>query len=256
MSSIALSPKHPDRVVIQATIEDADHFSVEERARIAASYPAHEREARIKGVPVLGSGRIFPVTEESITGDAFAIPDHWAQIVGVDFGWDHPFAASHLAWDRDADVVHVVKTYRAREETPVLHAAAIRPWGDWMPVAWPQDGFQHDKGSGQGLADQYRAHGLAMLTEHATHAEGGNGVEAGVLGMLDRMQTGKLKVFKGNNEWFEEFRLYHRKDGKIVRLRDDLLASTRYGIMMLRYAEAPPRKHRLALGRPVGWQAA
>jgi hypothetical protein len=34
-----------------------------------------------------------------------------------------------------------------------------------------------------------------MLAEHATHEDGGNGVEAGVMEMLDRMQTGRLKVF-------------------------------------------------------------
>ena len=34
------------------------------RRRIIASYPAHEREARTKGIPSLGSGMIFPVLEE------------------------------------------------------------------------------------------------------------------------------------------------------------------------------------------------
>ena len=37
-------------------------------------------------------------------------------------------------------------------------------------------------------------------------------------------------------DWFEEFRLYHRKDGKVVKEGDDLMAATRYGIMMLRFA--------------------
>jgi hypothetical protein len=79
-----------------------------------------------------------------------------------------------------------------------------------------------------------------MLDEQATHAEGGNGVEAGVMEMLDRMQTGRLKVFENNAEWLEEFRLYHRVDGKIVKERDDLMSATRYGIMMLRFAVTPP----------------
>ena len=59
--------------------------------------------------------------------------------------------------------------------------------------------------------------------------------------MLDRMKTSRLKVFRHLNDWFEEFRLYHRKDGKIVKEHDDLLSATRYGLMMLRYAETPPR---------------
>ena len=47
---------------------------------------------------------------------------------------------------------------------------------------------------------------------------------------------GKLKVFKEHNDWWEEFRLYHRKDGKVVKEGDDLLCATRYALMMLRHA--------------------
>src|SRR5882724_813813 len=56
----------PDRNVTTMTIDDAGHYTAEERARIIASYPPHEREARTKGIPTLGSGRIFPVLEETI----------------------------------------------------------------------------------------------------------------------------------------------------------------------------------------------
>lgn len=55
------------RHVTRMTIDDAEHYTPEQRAAIVASYPAHEREARVRGVPAMGSGRIFPVTEESIT---------------------------------------------------------------------------------------------------------------------------------------------------------------------------------------------
>ena len=48
---------------------------------------------------------------------------------------------------------------------------------------------------------------------------------------------GKLKVFKEHLDWWEEFRLYHRKDGKVVKEGDDLLCATRYAVMMLRYAK-------------------
>lgn len=225
------------RHVTFMTIEDVEHYSREEKDRIIASYPPHEREARTKGVPTMGSGRVFPISEDRIMCDPMTIPRHWAQINGLDFGWDHPFAAVNLAWDRDADVVYVTKGYRQKEATPIIHAASLRPWGDWVPCAWPHDGYQHDKGSGDQLAEQYRQQGLNMLPEHATHAEGGFGTEAGIMQMLDRMQTNRFKVFSTFREWFEEFRLYHRKDGKIVKERDDLMSATRIGVMMLRFAD-------------------
>ena len=242
-----LQEKPEASVVTNMTIEDAEHYTPEQRAAIIASYPAHEREARINGTPTLGSGRIFPIAEDVITETQTSIPGHWPRICGLDFGWSHPTAAVWMAWDRDNDVVHIYDCYRVKEATPLIHSVAIKARGDWIPVAWPHDGEQHDKGSGIALKNQYAAQGLRMLRDKATHApdkskgekegEGGNGVEAGLMMMLDRMQTGRLKVARHLSDWFEEFRLYHREDGKIVKLGDDLMSATRYGLMMLRHAQ-------------------
>lgn len=49
------------RHVTFMTIDDAEHYTPQQRAAIVSAYPAHEREARARGIPVLGSGRIFPV---------------------------------------------------------------------------------------------------------------------------------------------------------------------------------------------------
>jgi len=225
------------RHVTRMTIDDAEHYTPKQRADIIAGYPEHEREARAKGIPVLGSGRIFPVTDESISIDPIPIPKHWPQINGLDFGWDHPQACVNLAWDRDSDIVYICKTYKKSQTTPEVAAITIRNWGSWVPTAWPHDGYQHDKGSGKELASQYRAAKVNMLQEHATHKEGGFGVEAGLMEMLDRMKSGRLKVFRILTEWFDEFRLYHRQDGKVVKEFDDLMSATRIGMMMLRFAK-------------------
>src|SRR4051812_47010304 len=99
------------RHVVQMTIDDAEHYTPAQREAIVASYPAHEREARVRGIPSMGSGRVFPIEEAAIVCDPFKIPSHWAQINGVDFGWDHPFAAIGLAHDRDNDVLYVCREY-------------------------------------------------------------------------------------------------------------------------------------------------
>ena len=189
----------------------------------------------------IDSGRVFPVEEAALREPAFAIPPHWPRIAGLDFGWDHPTAAVWLAWDRDADIVHVTDAYRLREETPLVHAAALRERGSWIPVAWPADGLQHDKGSGAPLAEQYRGHGVNMLHQHAQFPDGSTGFEAGLAEMLDRMKTGRLKVAAHLAEWWQEFRLYHRRDGRVVKEQDDLLSATRYALMMLRFAKTEPR---------------
>lgn len=251
--------KTPDRHVTTMTIDDAEHYTAAERERIAASYPAHEREARTKGVPVLGSGRIFPIAEETLAVDPFEVPRHWVKIGALDFGWDHPTAAVEVAWDRDGDVMYLTKAYRASEQVPLIHAAALKPWGDWLPWAWPHDGLQHSKDSGEPLAKQYRAHGLKLLADHAQFDDGSIGVEAGLLEMLERMQTGRWKVFRHLADWFEEFRLYHRDNGKVVKQRDDLMSASRYALMMRRYAKVPeapkrigPVLHTVPLGPRMG----
>lgn len=244
----------PETHVTQMTIDDALHYTPEQRALIVAGYEKHERDARAKGIPIMGSGRVFPIDEDEIKVAAFPIPPHWPQIGGIDFGWDHPSAAARLAWDRDNDCLYVIAAHRQREQTPAMFAASIKPWGahpngmQWLPWAWPHDGLQHDKGSGEQLAKQYRAQGLNMLPTRATFEDGTNGLEAGVTEMLDRMQTGRLRVFAHLNEWFEEFRLYHRKDGLIVKKGDDLLSATRYAMMMRRFAVT---QNRPGTQRPV-----
>lgn len=225
------------RSVTTMTIHDVLHYTAEQRAAIIASYPIHERDARTLGVPMLGSGLVFPVAEEAITCDQFKLPDWYVHIGGMDFGIDHPFGATRLSWDRDDDVVYVTAEYRERHEIPAVHVASLKAWGAEMPWAWPHDGLQRDKGSGDKLADQYRGHGLNMLPERAEWPDGTIGFEAGLAEMLERMRTGRWKVFSTCVKWLEERRLYHRKDGLVVKERDDLISSSRYGLMMLRHAK-------------------
>lgn len=239
----------PDRTIITMTIEDVDHYTRAEKDQIIASYPAHERKARAMGIPFLGSGQVFPVPEDQVMIEYMALPDHWPRIVGIDFGFDHNFAAVWLAWDRDTDTIYVYDVFTNRQGTPRSHSGPILSRGAWIPVAWPHDGLQHDKGSGVQLAEQYRSFGLLMLHERAQYEEtpsaagaatSRHSVEAGIMDMLQRMQDGRFKVFSHLADWWSEFRMYHRKDGKIVAKDDDALSATRYGVMSLRYAITPP----------------
>src|SRR5262249_1640954 len=58
-----------DRHVTTMTLDDAAHYSAEDRARITAQYPEHERDTRTRGIPQMGSGRVFLVDEEKLLVD-------------------------------------------------------------------------------------------------------------------------------------------------------------------------------------------
>src|SRR4030095_11382856 len=101
-----------DRTLVQMTIDDAEHYTEEQRKQIGARYPPHERQARARGAPQLGSGRIFPIAEEEISIPGRIFPREFARIRGIDFGYDHPFAAVELVHDRDGDMVYATAPFR------------------------------------------------------------------------------------------------------------------------------------------------
>lgn len=229
-------PTSPDRHLTMMTIDDAMHISAEQRAKIIASYKPHEREARTRGVPQLGSGAIITVPESTWVTPAFSVPPFWPGMIGIDLGFDHPFGAALLRHDRDSDVVYVTHAFQATQQTVMQHAAAIKPWG-LFPVAWPHDAASHDRASGDPMAALYRRQGLNMLHEHATHPDGGYSLEASIADLIDRMESGRFRVFDHLNDLREEFRMWHRKEGKVVKEHDDVISAVRYALMMLRFAQ-------------------
>lgn len=240
---------------------DAPHLDAKEKERLLNSYPEHERATRTTGTPLMGSGAVFPVLDEQIMCEPIQIPKWWGRVNGIDFGIDHPGAGAFCAHDRDTDTFYVYDCYKAPGHTSIYHAGAMKKHGVWIPNAWPHDGLERDKGSGQTLRDQYRQHGLYMLPTHAAyHDERGNHVEPGLVEMLEYMRLGKFKVFKTLTQWFEEKRMYHRKDGKVVKERDDILSATRYAFVMRRVARtepsdvaSPPRQQQPIAG-PRRWR--
>jgi len=233
-----LMEESEDRHVTQMTIDDAAHYTDKDREMIVAGYLEHEREARARGVPVMGSGMVYPVTEGGLQVKPFAIPDYWPRIAGIDFGWDDHTAVVYIAWDRDTDNVYVYDCYKVNRQTPAIHAVSIKGKGSWIPVAWPADGYSTEKGSGKSLMRLYKEQDVNMLFTHASYEDDRKmHVEPGIMDILDRMKRGGFHVFTHLNDWFDEFRLYHREDGKIYKKHDHLMDATRYAVMMLRFAQ-------------------
>lgn len=231
-----LDEPSPYRAVVNMTIDDALHIPKAERDRMIASWPAHEREARARGVPMLGSGRIFTAPEDSVVEEPIEfVPPFWFKLGGIDFGIDHPFGYVLILWDKDADVIHVHHAYRVKDALPIQHADAIKRVAAGVPVAWPVDGNVR-RDDGKPMADHYKRHGVHMLDKHATWPDGSVSTEAGILEMDEREKSGRLKYAKHLTDLLEERRLYHRKDGQIVKIKDDLLSALRTAIMAKRHA--------------------
>jgi len=197
---------------------------------------------------MLGEGRVYKTPEEQIIEeiDPLTLPSYWRWGAAIDIGLQHPFGYVLMVHDVDTDAIHIVAELRMSDTAISGHVAAIRQlekrvFGRHMnfPTAWPNDGNTRDKGSGEPLKEIYKRFGLRMMPEHASHAglhgAAAYSLEGGVSEIDTRERAGKWKVSRGCLAYLEERRLYHRKDGEIVKLRDDTLSAARYGLMMKRY---------------------
>lgn len=235
--------ENDNATILTASIYDVAHMSDDMRATAIASVPEHERDCRIYGVEMSGSGRVFMVNADDIIIDPIQIPRHWARIAGCDFGISksHPAAGAWWAFDRDTDTAYLYDCYRAVDKTVAYHAYAFNSRGSWIPVAWPHDGMRRgNKSEGTILAMEYRKHGVAMLSRSARYKSdigGPQPVEPAFADFNQRMLAGKLKVFSTCRHWIDEFRGMYRDDkGDIVARNDDAIKASIYGYMDRRYA--------------------
>ena len=224
-----------------ATWDDAPHLNERLKNELMQSYPDWQRDARTKGIPMMGEGRIFTENEEDVVVTPFQIPAHWARIAGVDFGLDHPAAGAWTAWDRDTDTIYLYDCYKKTNKQPIFHCEALKRRGN-LPTAWPHDGLQRDKHStkaGVTMAQKYREHGANMLGKSARYKNDIGGAQPQwpvIEDIIEREKTGRFKVFSNCSEYLSERRTYHTKDGTIVARNDDVLKATFYAVMMKRYA--------------------
>lgn len=230
------------RAYVNMTLDEIGHITTDEKVKIIASYPPYMRGAKARGEPMMGVGRIFETDEEHLKEPAInPIPLHWRKLWTIDFGTDHPFAAVLNLYDPDADCIHVAHTVRMRGSKPIEHAAAMKPFGTEIPVAWPHDGHIRERGSVQPVMRLYKDAGLNILQSHAAFPDGSISTEAGIQFMDDRMKTGRYRVASHLVDWFEEYRQYHRKPKKdgsseIVKKNDDIMSCSRLGVMAIRFA--------------------
>ena len=249
---------------VTAGWDDAPHIrdNPEHREQLLDALPPHERDMRSKGIPQMGSGMVYPVSDDLIRVTPFTIPPWWPHIAALDYGgFEHPFAAVWLTFDLDTDTAFVYKTYKNMGSMSVHTDALKRNGCDWIPVAWPHDVGVSDKRSGVPLADVFRdEYGLNMLPKVFSNppgageveGQGGQGVEVGLWNILTAMETGRFKVFSTETDWFREKGLYHRKNGKIVKRMDDLMDATRYAYQSQRFADVRPRPQTTRLRQPQG----
>ena len=229
-----------DKALVMAGWDDVPHLGEKEKARMLTETPPYLRDARSKGIPSMGAGAIYPVPESEIKVPDMPIPAHWPRLAALDVGWNRT-AALWGAWDKENDIIYLTGEYYRGQAEPVIHAAAIKAKGEWMPIEIDPAARGRGQDDGARLFDQYKELGLNLGLANNT-------VESGLYDVWGRLSTGRLKVFASLTYWFSEYRMYRRDEkGKLIKENDHLMDDTRYLInakperWLLRKPEAPLR---------------
>lgn len=207
-------------VTLHCAWDDVPHLDEKWKQATLRATPAYLRDARRRGIPSAGIGKVYPVEEAEFVINPIPIPDHWRRVFGFDHGYFNT-AAIWIAYDKDADIAYIYSDYKRGEVPLEMHAVAIKARGDWIPGKGDSSARDSD---GQQIINKYKALGVRMSLPNKA-------VDAGIQEVLSRLSTGKLKVFSTCQKWLDEYRRY-RYDEKqqIVKNNDHLMDATRYAI--------------------------
>lgn len=209
-----------------------------------AALPPHQRDARSKGIPALGSGAIFPVPESDITCVPFELPIYWRRAYGLDVGWNRT-ACVWGAYDDQTDTLYIYSEHYRGHAEPSIHADAIKGRGDLNGVIDPASRGR-SQNDGNQLMHNYQELGLKISPAK-------NGVESGIFDVYQRLSTGRLKIFTTMQNTLAEYRIYRRDDkGRVVKENDHAMDALRYLVVSgIGIADFPP-EYRQSLGVAKG----
>jgi hypothetical protein len=162
------------------------------------------------------SSAIYTTPESEIAIDPFEIPDHWPRAFGLDIRWDRT-AALWGALDKQSDTIYIYSEHYRSGAQPPEHAEGILSRGKWIPGVIAVPTSTTDRLDGYRLVEKYRENGLTLYA--ASSCE-----ESGILDVAQKMNAGRLKVFRTLENFFHEYRLYRRTEqGQIVQEQNQLM---------------------------------
>ena len=248
------------RRLVRMEIWEAEHLTKEQIERFMALIPLHERDMRLKGIPALGEGRVWPLDERELKVASFDVRDRprMRLIAGLDSGYQTSYTAIvWIAYDEAERTAYVIDCEKVRRQLVKDIAPLIKDrdyhYGFEVPVAWPRDISRREGASGLIPVDEYRKCGVKMLYEPSQFDDQRQHHVAPGLGLVwSWMAEGRFKVFDTPRlrPWFNEWQLFaYDEDGHVLKTKqrqNDLMDATRYAMVMLSrgFARSPEGRRR------------
>lgn len=173
----------------------------------------HLRARWIDGVWQAAAGSVYPEFREDLhIIEPFAIPAHWPQFLGIDFGYDHPCAVLWLTVGPAGTVYVIDELYRSGMDIPTAaseiklrnaHRNVIARFAD------PRDGWKHTQGQPVPLNQQLQDQGLGYFEKWPAAQR--DAKTAQVENVRRYLVEGRLKVFRNCTHLVQEFQSWSFK---------------------------------------------
>ena len=230
-------------------LQQAEHFTKEQKERISASYPESERPYRETGHFIFGSGFIYTTPDELLKITRDKLPDlrNCRHICGLDWGRMDWGAMVWLAfYGEDCFLWDIEKLKCSPYEAARFYHMRCQSLGMDIPLSWGWDVAGHFGGGEASVKELLEGEGVNVLPERAHNAfanDSSNAVWPGIQQIQKLMEEHRFHAILDvkTMAWWEEKRTYfideNSKIPKKSDMRFDLLDATRYGVIMEPYAE-------------------
>lgn len=211
------------KYVVGCTIDDVPHIDDKYREDYKKSIPEHQRSARLRGEPGIGSGAVYPIDEDLYVIDYVEIHPHWPRVFALDVGQNS--AALWAAIDPNTGVMYIYDEMEWHMKEPPMIVHAIKSKGAWIKGVVDPSALQGSKrGDGDSLYKEYSRLGLKLVTKVD------NGIESGIARNTNMIYAGKLKIVKACRGLRDEIRTYARNENGMIgrHQKDHLLDTWRY----------------------------
>lgn len=209
--------------------DDVPHLTEKAKKAALEKIPEYLREAKTKGIPYLGAGRVFGFDlNPFVEHEPFKIPEYYDKFFAIDPGVSN----AAIVWgaiDPDTGICYIYNEYSAHNQSIYSVADAIKAHGDWIPgVMDPFYGPQSSRESAAKIIDLYKQSGLDV---ELCDRKGSDYKEGGIETIKVAFLTGKLRIFPQCRNLINQLNLYHRNDkGKTGNTPDDFVDALRYAV--------------------------
>jgi len=209
---------------VDIVVGDWNEAFIDEAVNFPGAKLKDQIDAASRAFARLIGKNVFAGKEQEMVVEPLKIAGHWPQAFAMVLDPER-FAAVYMARDPRADVIYLTAEFDQLRQPIPVHVEAMKKRGKWLPGLFDPKDRKRDEQEGLKIAERMVEAGLELSTYE------GN-IDAGVEMMLERIATGRLKVFNTMQPWLAGYRRYRTNlEGKKAEEGDHLIRATA-GLML------------------------